>query len=250
MHVDYDRIAHRYDRHRAGGGPYLGVLARLAREAAAGTVLELGAGTGNNTAAFLEAHPCQLSALDPSRRMLARARMKGVAAHWVQGRAEALPFAPGAFGFVFGCYMLHYVRCLRELAAECARILRTGAVAFVTAPHAFIQSHPMNVYFPSFAAIDLARFPAARVVAQALAEAGFSDGGHTVLRASPEHIDRAYAERVRNRYISTYDLIPADEFEAGLARLDADLARMGRLPAEIVWESEVIWAWKRGMCRR
>ncbi|HET8631740.1 MAG TPA: methyltransferase domain-containing protein [Thermomicrobiales bacterium] len=94
-----------------------------------GPVLELGPGTGD-LLPVLAAQGLRPCGLEPSARMLARARRKyarrGVAAPpLVRGRAEALPFAAGAFGAVVATFPSGYI--LRPATwAEIARVLRPG----------------------------------------------------------------------------------------------------------------------------
>ncbi len=71
--------------------------------------------------------------------------------------------------------------------------------------------------------------------------AGFDHVQSEVCRAAPVPIDAAYVERVAGRFISTYALLPGNEFESGLARLRADVAQHGKLPNPIAWESVIIW---------
>jgi SAM-dependent methyltransferase len=240
MKVDYDRISGKYDDHRGGGGPYLGKLAALTAECPDGPVLEIGAGTGNNTQAFQSVRLSTLVALELSTGMIARARLKGVPAHWVQGSAVRLPFVDGSFSFVFGVYVLHHLGDLVPVFSECARVLRAGSAAFVTASTDFIERHPMNRYFPSFAVIDKVRFQSLDQVREAFLRAGFRRIGRQTFVDAPRPIGKEYVERVANKFISTYDLIPAREFEAGLERLRADVAQTGYLEVPIVWESVVV----------
>ncbi len=243
--VDYDTIARRYDAFRGGGGPYLPLLVEMARSHGARNVLEVGAGTGNNTAAFHEAFPAALLiACDLSLGMITRAREKEVPGKWVQADAHHLPLAAGAVDFCFGCYMLHYVSSPAAFFGECARVLRNGCAAFVTASHEFIETHPMNRYFPSFAAIDRARFQPIDVLKEALADAGFGAVSEQRIQASPAPIDQSYLQRVENQFISTYSLLPPGEFTEGLARLRSDIEAKGRLDVELVWESVVLSARK------
>ena len=241
MRVDYDTLSHTYDDYRAGGGPYLRKLVELASEHRAAHVLEIGAGTGNNTQAFLAAHPCRLVGLDRSKGMLDRARGKGIAADWVQGDATQLPIGDGCVQFVFGVYVLHHLPDLDALFGECARVMRSGAAAFVTASWDFIDRHPMNAYFPSFARIDKARVQPIGVVEESLRNAGFAHVGVEHFVDVPRPIDANYVERIANKFISTYDLLPPEEFTQGLERLQADVVRKGRLDAPMQWESVVVW---------
>jgi len=242
--VDYDRISSRYDRHRRGGGPYLDRLVALARESAARHVLEIGTGTGNNAHAFLNACPCALTALEPSSGMLAQASAKCVRARWVQGSAMHIPLAPGCVDFVFGVYVLHHLPELEPVLREVARVLGTGFAVFVTASPDFIDRHPMNEYFPSFAAIDKARFQPIEALRDAFERTGFRRFGAQRFTAEPRPIDREYVARVADKFISTYELIPPDEFAQGLKRLSADVARKGRLDTDIVWESLMVTAYR------
>ena len=224
MGIDYDRIARDYDRHRGGGGPYLDTLLALLGRGTGNRVLELGAGTGNNTRALLEAIPCRLTALEPSRGMLEQASAKGIRAAWVRGR------------------VLHYIPDLSALFQECARVLRPGAhAAFVTASHDYITGHPMNRYFPSYARIDLDRFQAVETIQAALRKSGFDETGARTACAPPRPIDSTYLASVEGKYISTFELIPEEEYQAGLRRLRAEIGAKGCLDEFIAWQSVTVW---------
>ncbi len=242
MKVDYDKLADTYDNHRGAGGPYLAVLLRLAEACRATRVLELGAGTGNNTGPFLRAYPSNLVALEPSQGMLAKARAKGFPAQWIRGSATRIPLADDSVDYVFGCYFLHYMPDLEVLFAECARVLDGGIAAFVTAPTDFIDTHPMNAYFPSFAAVDRARFQTADAIETAFNAVGFRDIALETVSAKPAPVDQDYVERVANQFISTYTLIPEDEFTQGLKRLRADVDRAGQLDTPIIWRALTVSA--------
>ncbi len=241
---DYDEAASRYDQHRKGGGPYINTLARLAGTCRARRVLELGAGTGNNVRPFIERHPCTLAGLERSSGMLQRAKDKGVAKNWVQGDAMAVPFQDGAFDFVFAVLVLHHITDLDGLLAECHRVLKSGYAAFVTSPHDFIRRHPMNQYFPSFERIDLARFQPIEAITQAMRALGFEETGVVRDKGEPASIDMAYYKRIENRFISTYDLMPPDEYAEGLARLKADIEAKGQLDTLMCWECATVWGRK------
>lgn len=241
MDLNYDDIAPGYDTHRRGRGPYFSRLMSLAASAPGRRVLEIGAGTGNNTRAFFDALSCDFTALERSAGMLARGRAKVPEAQWVQGDAMALPFPADRLDFLFGTYMLHHIRDVEGLGHECRRVLRPdGLAVFVTVPQDFIARHPMNAYFPSFAEIDLARFQPIPDVEAALRRAGFREVHSEDTIDVPRPIDAAYADRVAGQFISTYALLPSDEFEHGLARLRADIARRGRLETPIAREATLV----------
>ena len=244
MHLDYDSLAAGYDGYRRGRGPAFDALLEVARTMCASHVLEIGAGTGNNTAAFLEALPCVLTALEPSAGMIVQAQRKALPCNFLRASATALPFAKGRFDFIFGTYMLHHIQNLHRLFNECAHALGTGCAAFVTVPTAFIKQHPMNRYFPSFADIDLARFQTAQNIEDAMTHAGFNRVQNVLYTDSPKPIDAEYVERVAEKFISTYALLPPAEFEAGLAQLHADIEEQGVLEVTIAREAILIWGYK------
>lgn len=244
MCVDYDRIAKHYDAHRGPGQPYIETLLSVLEACPGRRVLELGAGTGNSAAALARRTPCEITALDISQGMLRQGVEKQLPARWLRASALHLPFREHSFDFVFATYMLHYIRDLDILMAECARVLERGCAAFVTAPTVFIRNHPMNEYFPSLASVDLARFQPIETVEAALRAAGFSRVAHEQKSRAPEAVNEAYVEKVAAKYVSTFGLLPPGEFETGLARLRAEVAGKRRPGLTVTWETVTIWGWR------
>ena len=245
MELDYDQLAAGYDAHRRGSGPYFDALLALAKAASGTRVLEIGAGTGNNTAALLDAHSCRLTALEPSREMLQRGHAKKLSATWIRATGMALPFRRDTFHFLFGTYMLHHVPDLPAFFKECHRVLTPrGIAAFVTVPQEFIANHPMNDYFPSFAKIDLARFQPVPQAETALRAAGFHNIQSRNTIDQPRPIDYAYSEKIAGKFISTYDLLPPEEFAQGVRRLRADVSDQGALERPMAREATLAWGRK------
>jgi len=244
MPVDYDVLAESYARFRHRGGPYIAPLVELAQLTCAERILELGAGTGNASAAFLEGHPCRLICVDRSLGMLRQGQRLGQLTAPIQADAAHVPLADGSVDLTLGVYMLHHVSDLAAVFRECARVLRRGCAAFVTASLDYIERHPMNRYFPSFARIDKARFQTEDDIRAAFHEASFVRLGTRRIEGPPRPITPDYVQAVSNRFISTLTLIPEEEFRAGLARLRADVETGGRLDSEAALESLVLWGWR------
>ena len=175
--------------------------------------------------------------------MLEQAVAKPISARWVQGDATALPLACDRFDFLFAVFLLHHVTDLDALFGECMRVLDGGCAAFVTVSHEFIARHPMNAYFPSFKAIDQSRFPGIPAVKKALTRQGFDRVEFAVSKAKPTQVDAGYVDKVAARFISTYELIPDEEFEAGLAQLRQDVGEKGQLETPFVWEATTVWGY-------
>jgi ubiquinone/menaquinone biosynthesis C-methylase UbiE len=105
-------------------------LARVPRSGGL-RVLVAGAGTGLDLPLLPPAH--RYVALDLSRAMLARARPKrgALAIEFVEGDAQRMPFADGAFDFVILHLIVAVVPSPQRCLAEVARVLRPGGRALV-----------------------------------------------------------------------------------------------------------------------
>lgn len=81
--------------------------------------------------------------------------------------------------------------------------------------------------FPSHASIDRARFPAAEVLVEELRDARF-ESVHVVAFKQPVRHSRDRAlTLLRERFTSTFALLPEDEYRAGLARAECELPSSG-----------------------
>jgi len=90
-----------------------------------------------------------ITCLDPSEGMLAIARTK-LAARFVVGRAEALPFADESFDFLTMGYALRHVASLEEAFGEFRRVLRPGGTLLileVTKPSGRVGAFLFRLYF-------------------------------------------------------------------------------------------------------
>ena len=240
MTVNYDQIAVRYDAHRPSGSDLC--FDRLA-EALAGArrILEIGAGTGNTTRFVARSTDATLVAMEPSAGMVAQARAKGVAGAWIRGEAPLLPFRSDSFDVVYSSYVLQHVGAPLALFEACARMLRPGGrTAHITVPHSYIANHPLNHYFPSFAAIDLSRFPSSEELGGALEKAGFREVRWEVEQEKPKALDRAYLARVESKFLSTFDMMSPEEYETGLARFRQDVEAGGGTTQHVVTREAVL----------
>jgi ubiquinone/menaquinone biosynthesis C-methylase UbiE len=170
-------------------------------------------------AALAEHAYARVWGVDPSPEMLAVARARvprGVALK--QAAAERLPFKDGWFERAVMKLVVHVID--RPCAfAELRRVLGAdGRLVLATFDPVHVRDYWLNRYFPSLVEIDLARFVPADVLVEELGQAGFAEA-RAVRHAQRKRLDREAAlARIRGRSISTFDLIGAEEFEAGLAR--------------------------------
>lgn len=108
----FDEIAEDYERHRPG---YPDALIDQASEAAGigpgAAVLEIGCGTGQLTGSLL-ARGLRITAVEPGRRLIARARNRleaGGDVEFVNARLEDASLPQGRYGGVFSASAIHWV---------------------------------------------------------------------------------------------------------------------------------------------
>jgi SAM-dependent methyltransferase len=155
--------------------------------------------------------------------MLAVAKEKVPGVAFKQARAESLPFKDGWFERAVLWLVLHLVDRPAALA-EARRILGPdGRVAIATFHESHFAAHWLNRYLPSLERIDLARFPTEAQLVAELSEAGFA-GVETHRLDQRATVSRTDAlVRMRERHISTFDLIDEDEIERGIAEAERTL---------------------------
>jgi SAM-dependent methyltransferase len=185
-------------------------------------VLEIGCGTGRLAQALEEHELARVWAVDASPAMVEQAKENGVNAR--VARAEALPFKAGWFDAVVLRMSLHLVDRPRALA-QARRILRPGGrIAIASEDPASFDDVWFTEYFPSVPAIDRRRFPSEEALRAELAGAGFSEVNIERLRQHRTIGRERALEIIRSRAFSTFDLLPAEEYDLGLARAEAELA--------------------------
>jgi ubiquinone/menaquinone biosynthesis C-methylase UbiE len=224
----FDALAPDYDRLRPPGVGWQELADRMLGALDGATrLLDVGCGTGRFAVLASERLGARVWGVDASAEMLheAKARPGAAGVGWRQADATRLPFRDGWFDAVHTHLVLHLVGDVAAALAEMARVLRPGGrLAIGTFAPEHFREFFLNPYFPSIPEIDLARFPDPAHLRDELVAAGFS-------AAAVERFDQPVTssaadvlERARGRYISTLRLVADDEYESGLAGLEADVA--------------------------
>jgi ubiquinone/menaquinone biosynthesis C-methylase UbiE len=234
----FSRLAPKYDRHRpvtAADRRRLLFMLDRCPVPAGGAVLEVGCGTGRLLRALQAVVPLGRAAgVDPEPEMLARAGSLEV--HL--GVAERLPVESGGFDLAFMWLAFHHVEDKRAAVAELLRVVRPGGHAAIwTLTPEHVKRFHLNAYFPTLTAVDLPRFEAPERWLALLAEAGFDAVVEQQFWLRRTTTAGRLAAAVRDRYLSTFDLLPSAEYEAGTRKLEAEARRepRRRLTYDQVW---------------
>jgi len=166
--------------------------------------------------------------------MLAVARAKVPATVGVkQARAESLPFKDASFDAVVMTLVVHHLDRPRAFA-ELHRVLdEEGRLSITTFQPQQFDAHYLGELFPSIPVVDRKRFGTPEQLADGLRDAGFERVELVRLRQETAATREYVLERIRGRHISTFQLVPEDEYAAGLARAERELP--ARVPVEQYW---------------
>jgi ubiquinone/menaquinone biosynthesis C-methylase UbiE len=111
-----------------------------------GRALDVACGTGR-LAAILAELGHEVTGVEPSPAMLARAASKPLDVSWVRGDARALPFGDASFDLATCGLALTHVQDLREPIAEMARVLRPGGSVVLSDIHPIAAATGAHAYF-------------------------------------------------------------------------------------------------------
>lgn len=216
--VDLEALAAGYGLRGAGDA----VLAVEARAAAGlgpgGLAVDIGGGPGSH-ATVLAATGATVVVLDPSSGMTHRAAEVGPT---LCARGEALPFRDGVADLAYFHLSIHH-GAPREMLSEAVRACRPGGLVWVwtLAPEHHRASF-LARWFPTVGEVDAARFPDPGLLAEILDRSGCGEVERSQRLVTRTRRAGEWAAAVRAGFVSTLQLVPPGEVEAGLARFAAD----------------------------
>jgi ubiquinone/menaquinone biosynthesis C-methylase UbiE len=243
--VDYSGISRIYDSYRSYPDTTIKRIIELGRIIAEKKVLDLGCGTGNISQQIKNKIEVNLVGVDASPDMLKVAAGKHLEVILSDIDKQYLPFRDASFDAVVGAYVIHQVKNVKFVLSECYRVLQSGALVLLTSSHKQIEDqHPIiKRFFPSYVGIDKRRFPDIDRIDTVLESLSFKNITHEEVTVSRIPIDRDYLQKVKNKYVSTYDLMPESEFQNGVAKLESFIGN-GNQPEFRDWHGTLICALK------
>jgi ubiquinone/menaquinone biosynthesis C-methylase UbiE len=222
MHaIEYDLSAGEYAAHRQiHGGVWHELRAQSDLDPGA-RVLEVGCGTGNYISALAETLGCTAYGLDPSIEMLSRVCSDGV--HCLLGRAEELGFADATFHLVYSVDVIHHIGDKAAFYREGTRVLQPGGWLCTVTDSADMLSRReiLSGYFPETIEIELARYPRIAQLERWMNRAGLVS---IQVSAVEEPYQVTSIQPFRDRAYSSLHTIAEEAWQAGLERLERDLA--------------------------
>jgi SAM-dependent methyltransferase len=147
----------------------------------------------------------------------------------VQGSAESLPFADGAFDAALAVLTMHHWSDWRLGIAELRRVARRRIVMLTFDPAYIPRYWLVRDYLPQIAVLDETRFPPLAAVAEAMGGAEIrpvpiaedcTDGFLCAYWKRPLR----YLDASARANISSLAVMPADVVQPALARLERDVA--------------------------
>lgn len=186
--------------------------------AAGDVALDVGGGRGRHAAVWIEAGALPI-VVDPARGMVREAAaVAGVSV--VCAEAQRLPMREECARLVYFHLSIHYGDWRRSLD-EAMRVLGPGGECWIwTMGEQHHRESVLAKWFPSVGDIDAARFPDPNDLARYLEATGaVVETGREV--ESKTRSVGSWRDAVEARFVSTLQLISADEFAAGLARFDS-----------------------------
>jgi SAM-dependent methyltransferase len=226
--MDYDLtdIPATYDLGRDHGPEVLDLWMRALKAHIQGlsatNILDLGCGTGRFTEALAVYFAAEVVGIDPSMKMLERAREKqrDRRVRYQLGSAEAIPLSSGSVDVIFISMSFHHFNN-RELAArECRRALRERGMVFVrTGTRESIREYPYVPFFPSTPAMLDELLPDRGELREPFEKAGFHMTASEIITQTIAPSWNAYADKLSSGGDSVIARLGRVELESGLAAI-------------------------------
>jgi SAM-dependent methyltransferase len=243
--MDYDNksdIAAVYDEARVLAPERLrqwqDLLSTQLDRTAISVVVDLGCGTGRFTEPLATLFQAKVIGVDPSVRMISKARQKFITDNvaFQQASAEALPLPGGAVDLVFMSQVYHHLAAPADAARECYRVLRHSGQVCVrntTRENDFVYRD----FFPLQALIE-SDLPTRKDMESVFVAAGFAVARHQTVTQFVSRNWPAFVHKSALRADSFLARLSDDEFYQGMAALRAhavDVSRDDGVTEEIDW---------------
>jgi SAM-dependent methyltransferase len=223
--VDYDKQSQVFDRARSLTPEAAATWMARARIHLRGDVtrlLDLGAGTGRFSVHLADAFSSDVIGVEPSGGMLAEAAKKPHPhVRLIRGAAEALPLRSSSCDGAWLSNVIHHFDDFDAAARELRRVVVMEGPVMIRGAFAGRPIPSLYRFFPSTEQ-TVSTFPGLSDVIGTFDRAGFNTFSVERVEQLLAHSLTEMIERIRLRADTTLELLPDEEFEAGLAAMEAE----------------------------
>lgn len=234
MEIKYNRIGADYNLTRKAD-PYLTEqFLKYLLPKRDGIYLDIGCGTGNYTCE-LQKKGLQFIGIDPSEKMLEKARHNNKNVDWRIGSAENIQLLENTVDGILGSLTIHHWKNLNKGFSELHRVLKPeGIIVIFTSTPKQMKGYWLNHYFPKMLDKSIIQMPKFEDVEFAMKENGFEIIGIDKYDIQPNLQDKFlycgkqnpelyFNEQIRNGISSFSSLANQKEVEKGLSQLRFDI---------------------------
>jgi ubiquinone/menaquinone biosynthesis C-methylase UbiE len=185
------------------------------------SILDLGCGTGQFTAALGEAFGCAVVGVEPSAAMLNIAGSRRVShVEWKQGQAENIPLGSRAVDLVFMSQVFHHLVEPRQALQEISRVLTpAGYLAIRNGTREHNDEIEWLKFFPEALEIEEKRMISRGGLVELVCGQPFVQISQRTVSQLTAFSYEEYFEKVSRRALSSLMAISDAAFQSGLQRL-------------------------------
>jgi len=234
MDIKYDKIGTDYNLTRKADRYLTEQLFHHLRPTINGIYLDIGCGTGNYTNEFHK-KGFGFIGIDPSEKMLAKAKLNNAKIDWKIGSAEHTNLPKNYVEGIIGFLTIHHWNDLQEGVSELFRVLKpNGRIVIFTSTPKQMRGYWLNHYFPKMLSDSMNQMPTLESVETAMKICGFELLGTDKYFIQPDLQDRFlycgknnpelyFDDQIRNGISSFSSLANQKEVQQGLTELRNDI---------------------------
>lgn len=184
-------------------------------------VLDVGCGTGRISIPLVQTvNGLKVFGIDPSTRMLKRAKVKSKDCFWVRAQAQNIPFKRNTFDCAIMYLVYHHIPKddRKSVGSEISRVLRNmRRLLIVSVSHPQLRKHYIEAHFPGLVEKDIERTPPVSGIISMMNDVGFKvvDIVRMKFKKKFESTNDLIRYVERKPY-STFALLSDQEFAEGL----------------------------------
>ena len=234
MKIKYDKIGENYNRTRKADSVLTVKLLDYLCPKKEATYLDIGCGTGNYTHEFQQRRFAFIG-IDPSEKMLDKARLKNDKIEWRLGSAENTGLPKNYVHGIIASLTIHHWTDLEKGFEELYSILKPGGkIVIFTSTPTQMKGYWLNYYFPKMMKDSIRQMPALEMIKKSMGQAGFEITGLDKYFIHPALADKFlycgkhnpelyFEEEIRNGISSFSSLANKNEVVEGLSKLRKDI---------------------------